>query len=68
VSAVPCPECGALRKVEQISTPDGWSNPPCWSCGDPGWLQPYDEDDPLAGRTTPTPAAPSGDGGRRVEP
>lgn len=52
MSAIPCPVCGKLRKVEQVSAPEGWVNPQCWNCGDPGWVQPYDEDDPLAGRGT----------------
>jgi hypothetical protein len=43
-----CPSCGRLRSVEQIATTDGWKNPPCWFCGDPGWMQPYDAEDPLA--------------------
>ena len=50
MSGIACPECGAIRKVEQTFTKDGWVNPACWSCGDPGWLQPLDAEDPLAGR------------------
>lgn len=50
MSAIPCPACGVLRKVEQIAAPEGWVNPACWNCGDPGWVQPDDADDPLAGR------------------
>jgi hypothetical protein len=50
MSAIRCPNCGMLRKVEQVSTPEGWSNSKCWFCGDPGWIQPYDAKDPLAGR------------------
>lgn len=56
MSAIPCPVCGKLRKVEQIATPEGWANPPCWRCGDPGWTQPYFADDPLAGRPDSTAA------------
>lgn len=51
MSAIPCPVCGAYRKVEQVSAEDGWHNPPCWSCGDPGWVQPYEDEDSLSGRT-----------------
>lgn len=55
MSAIPCPVCGNLRKIEQVYTDDGWSNPPCSSCGDPGWIQPYGAHDPFAGRPdTPT--------------
>jgi hypothetical protein len=50
VSWIPCPVCGQLRKVENVWTPGGFVNGPCWSCGDPGWMQPDDADDPLAGR------------------
>lgn len=50
MSAIPCPVCGQLRKVEQIAAPEGWINPPCYRCGDPGWTQPHSADDPLAGR------------------
>lgn len=58
MSAIPCPVCQQLRSVEQVSTPDGWLNPPCWNCGDPGWTQPYGQEDPLAGRIAPSPNEP----------
>lgn len=45
MSAIPCEVCGVLRKVEQVFAEDGWHNPPCWSCGAPGWVQPPEEDD-----------------------
>lgn len=54
MSAINCPKCGKLRKVEQNSTPDGWQNPACGHCGDPGWLEPYG-DDVLAGYPTRMP-------------
>lgn len=51
MSAIPCPVCGQLRKVEQVWTEAGWINPPCYRCGDPGWVQPdTDDSDPLDGR------------------
>jgi hypothetical protein len=52
VSAIPCPVCGQLRKVMQVWSSEGWHNPACWSCGDPGWIAPPDAADPLAGRPT----------------
>jgi hypothetical protein len=36
-----CPVCNELRKVDIMSTSDGWSQPPCYNCGDPGYLEPY---------------------------
>lgn len=50
MSWIYCPECGVKRTVETVSVPEGWQNFQCWNCGDPGWIQPYDSDDPLSGR------------------
>jgi hypothetical protein len=50
MSKIQCPDCREWRTVEQVCTPEGWDNAPCGNCGDPGWTQPYDSDDPLAGR------------------
>lgn len=50
MSAIPCPVCGRLRKVDQVVSADGWHQPDCWSCGDPGWTNPLDAADPLEGR------------------
>lgn len=43
MSAEPCRNCGALRKVDIIWTPDGWNQPPCYACGDPGYIEPHDD-------------------------
>ena len=53
MSAIPCPVCGRLRKVMQVWSTDGWHNPDCGSCGDPGWINPPDADDPFEGRPKP---------------
>jgi hypothetical protein len=58
MSWIPCPVCGSLRKVENVWTPEGWVNGPCWNCGDPGWTAPDDAEDPLTGRADPTEEAP----------
>lgn len=50
MSWIECPVCGAFRSIEKVWTPEGFPNPPCANCGDPGWLQPLDAEDPLAGR------------------
>lgn len=50
MSGIVCPNCGAIRKIEQVWTKDGWINPECWSCKDPGWVQPLNASDPFAGR------------------
>jgi len=42
MSALPCGKCGTLRKIEQVTTPSGFENPPCYNCGDPGFTQPYE--------------------------
>ena len=44
MAAAPCRACGNLRKIDIIATDDGWSQPPCYSCGDPGYLEPYSEE------------------------
>lgn len=43
MSAHPCPKCEKLRKVDIFITPDGWIQPPCYNCGDPGYLEPFDQ-------------------------
>jgi hypothetical protein len=50
MSAIPCPVCGHLRKIEQVTDGKVWMNPQCFNCGDPGWSNPIDADDPFAGR------------------
>ena len=40
-----CPKCGAKRKVDTISTPDGWDQPACFNCGDPEYFEPYGKED-----------------------
>ncbi len=50
MSWIYCPVCKNKRTVEQIFTKEGWLNLACWNCGDPGWVQPLDADDPLSGR------------------
>lgn len=44
MAAEPCKKCGKLRKVDIISTPDGWDQPPCYHCGDPGYIEPFNWD------------------------
>lgn len=44
MSAQPCRNCGELRKCDQVAAPDGWHQPPCYHCGDPGYTEPYDID------------------------
>src|SRR6188768_1610342 len=39
MSAHPCPKCGQLRKVDIIHSSDGWHQPPCYHCGDPGYIE-----------------------------
>jgi hypothetical protein len=43
MAGVACPKCGKIRKIDIISTPDGWNQPPCYNCGDPGYIEPYDD-------------------------
>lgn len=38
-----CPKCGEWRKVDNCIGPDGWHQPPCYECGDPGYLEPLEE-------------------------
>lgn len=47
MSAEPCEVCGNLRKIDIMASPDGWHQPPCYNCGDPGYIEPFDslEDD-----------------------
>lgn len=35
-----CGVCGKIRKVDIISVPGGWNQPPCYNCGDPGYFEP----------------------------
>lgn len=42
MSAHPCPKCGELRKVDIIHASDGWHQPPCYQCGDPGYIEPHE--------------------------
>lgn len=43
MAAEPCPKCGELRKVDVVWTSDGWAQPECYSCGDPGYLEPHED-------------------------
>lgn len=45
MSAMPCPKCGKLRKVDIVCAPDGWHQPPCYNCGDPGYIEPFEEEE-----------------------
>lgn len=38
-----CPKCGEWRKVDVVIASDGWHQPPCYACGDPGYLEPLEE-------------------------
>ena len=38
-----CPKCGEWRKIDIVIASDGWHQPPCYSCGDPGYLEPLEE-------------------------
>lgn len=40
MSGIQCPKCGSTRKIEQVFAEDGFHNPPCWYCGDGGWVNP----------------------------
>lgn len=42
MAAESCKKCGKLRKVDIIACSDGWYQPPCYSCGDPGYIEPFD--------------------------
>ena len=37
-----CPVCNAWRKVDNVISSDGWHQPPCYSCGDPGYIEPLE--------------------------
>lgn len=50
MSGIECPVCGKIRKIEIMSTPIGWINPPCYNCHDPGWICPHDSGDPFMGK------------------
>jgi hypothetical protein len=30
---IKCPQCGELRKFENVLAGDEWLTPPCWNCG-----------------------------------
>lgn len=36
---IECPECDNWRQVYTVSTSSGWVQPPCYTCGAPGWLE-----------------------------
>jgi hypothetical protein len=42
MAAEPCVICGNLRKVDIIWTSEGWQQPACYHCGNPGYLEPHD--------------------------
>lgn len=42
MSAEVCKKCGKLRKVDIIIASDGWHQPPCYNCGDPGYIEPLE--------------------------
>jgi hypothetical protein len=44
MSGIECPKCGTIRKIEQAFSTDGWHNPPCWYCGDAGWINPGEDE------------------------
>lgn len=43
MAGMPCPKCGHIRKVDVVISSDGWHQPPCYNCGDPGYIEPIDE-------------------------
>lgn len=42
MSAAPCPNCGSLRKCDQVHIGNGWSQPGCPSCFDDPYFEPSD--------------------------
>lgn len=46
MSWIKCPQCGELRKFENVLAGDHWLSPPCWKCGHeiPPRLADEDED------------------------
>ena len=45
MAAEPCKKCGKLRKIDIIVASDGWHQPPCYRCGDPGYIEPLNPDE-----------------------
>lgn len=39
MAAEPCKVCGHLRKIDIIMASDGWHQPQCYNCGDPGYIE-----------------------------
>jgi hypothetical protein len=37
-----CPKCNSWRKVDINIGSDGWHQPACVHCGDPGYLEPFE--------------------------
>ena len=42
MSAEPCRVCGKLRKVDIVFDSNGWQQPSCIHCGDPGYYEPFE--------------------------
>jgi hypothetical protein len=42
MSGIPCKVCGKIRKIDIILASDGWHQPPCYNCGDPGYIEPVE--------------------------
>ena len=39
-----CRKCGEKRKVDIALDAKGWQQPQCYSCGDPGYYEVFNED------------------------
>lgn len=44
---IECPECDNWRKIDTVWTPEGWVQPPCYTCGAPGWLESLETGEPI---------------------
>lgn len=44
MAGIPCKVCGKIRKINIIAAPDGWHQPSCYNCGDPGYIEPLSDE------------------------
>ena len=44
MAGIACPKCGKIRKIDIIAASDGWHQPPCYNCGDTGYIELFSDE------------------------
>jgi hypothetical protein len=44
---IECDECDNWRRIDNVRTPAGLVQPPCYVCGAPGWLESLETGAPI---------------------